>query len=347
MAKNTKKRAIIYSNVKENKKLAEEKRRIKDNQINLNDEVIIGFNNKSKNEKKIQSSSSTKKSKKQNKTRSNKTNKGIQYAQNQQNEKNNTSKNKTINPLNKKRAIIAARAIVPIIILSIAVTIFLKSSVFNIKEINITVENNLVLTEAEIRTLSNISEGQNMFSINKGKAIENLKTNPYVESVKIKRSIPSKLSIQIVERKIKFQLESNEGEKAYIYVDGQGTVIDKSIDKKDCIIVTGYKTREINFGEKLNNEDLEGLSAVNLILQEAQNNEIRDKITKIDISNHYDYMIYFENDGKTAHLGNTASLNDKITRIKKILEVESEYQGEIFVNVDLNNGEYPYFRESV
>ena len=36
MAKNTKKRAIIYSNVKENKKIAEERKKIRDNQINLN-----------------------------------------------------------------------------------------------------------------------------------------------------------------------------------------------------------------------------------------------------------------------------------------------------------------------
>ena len=44
MAKNTKKRAVIYSNVKQNKKRAEEISKIQENQINLNDEVIIGLN---------------------------------------------------------------------------------------------------------------------------------------------------------------------------------------------------------------------------------------------------------------------------------------------------------------
>lgn len=48
-----------------------------------------------------------------------------------------------------------------------------------------------------------------------------------------------------------------------------------------------------------------------------------------------------------AHLGDTTSINDKMTYIKKILEVESNYEGEIFVNVNLNNGEYPHFREKV
>jgi hypothetical protein len=50
MSKSTKKRAVIYSNVKENKRLAEEKNKKKNEQINLNDEVIIGFNSKKKNQ---------------------------------------------------------------------------------------------------------------------------------------------------------------------------------------------------------------------------------------------------------------------------------------------------------
>ena len=36
-----------------------------------------------------------------------------------------------------------------------------------------------------------------------------------------------------------------------------------------------------------------------------------------------------------------------MTRVAKILKVESEVEGEIFVNVDFNNGKYPYFREKV
>lgn len=43
MAKSNKKRAIVYSNVKKNKKRAEEITKIKDEHINLNDEIIIGM----------------------------------------------------------------------------------------------------------------------------------------------------------------------------------------------------------------------------------------------------------------------------------------------------------------
>ena len=44
MAKTQKKRAIIYSNVKENKKRAEELEKIRNDQIDLSNEFIIGLN---------------------------------------------------------------------------------------------------------------------------------------------------------------------------------------------------------------------------------------------------------------------------------------------------------------
>ena len=347
MAKNTKKRAIIYSNVKENKKIAEERKRIRDNQINLNDEVIIGFNE----QKKAKHSSNTNHIKNGNtrrKKNGSKTNRNLSTKEIRKSTiPYNSDKKAKVNPQKRKKTIFRIRATFVVLILAVGVIVFLNSSFFDIDNMVISIENNSVLTEQEIMDLSNIVIGQNIFSINKSKSIENIKTNTYVESVKIKRALPDKLNIMVIERQIKFQLESMEDGIAYIYVDNQGIAVDKSTEKKDCITVVGYETNNVQYGERLNEEDLEGLSAVNLILQVAKNYGIEDRIDKIDISNHDDYLIHFSNDGKIAHLGDVSSVNDKMTRIKRILEINSDYQGEIFVNVDLNNGEYPYFRESV
>lgn len=347
MAKGTKKRAIIYSNVKENKKLAEEKQKIMQNQINLDDEVIIGFNNSGK---KVTEKNSlrTKKKKKQ------KDNTIIKSDNNAPTRKNKSTINQTnknskakINPQQRKKVILVIKMMIASIILITAVIAFFKSPIFNIKDIAISVENNNALTESDINALSHIYVGQNMFSINKKESIKSLQSNPYVESVKISRKIPSQIHISIVERKIKFQLQNENDGDSYIYIDKQGYAIDKSNEKKGNFVVTGYKTKEIRYGEKLENEDLEGLTIVMQIAQEAQNNGIIDSISKIDISNHDDYLIYFDSKGKIAHLGDASALNSKVARIKKIMEIEQDYAGEIFVNVDLNNGEYPYFRESV
>lgn len=342
MAKSTKKRAIIYSNVKENKKLAEEKQKIIQNQINLNDEVIIGFNNSEKSVK-----PKNKKKKKQKNSAMTNLNNGSVKRQKKSTKKTNKNNKAKINPQQRKKIILIIKIIITISIILIAVIVFLKSSIFNIKDIVISVENNNALTESQINALSHIYVGQNMFSINKKQSIESLQSNPYVESVKISRKIPSQICLSIVERQIKFQLQNEEDGEQYIYVDKQGYAIDKANEKKDGFIVTGYKTKDLKFGEKLQKEDLQGLTIVMQITGEAQNNEILDSISKIDISNHEDYLIYFETQGKIAHLGDASALNSKMAGIKKIMEIEKDYAGEIFVNVDLNSGENMYFRESV
>ncbi|MBQ3407711.1 MAG: FtsQ-type POTRA domain-containing protein [Clostridia bacterium] len=352
MPKNTKKRAIIYSNVKANKKLAEEKNKIKDEQINLSDEVIIGFNsNKSSQDKNIKArarnNEENRKTKKQAEKNTNRKKVSLKKSPQKNKfkpQKKNSMQYKIPKEKNNGKIFILLKTSIVAIVIFLFVFAFLKSSIFNIKEIVVKVDNNSALTMSEIKELSNIAVGQNMFSVNKKKAIDSIKTNAYVENVKIKRNIPDKVTIEVVERIVKFQLESENG---YIYVDNQGIVIDEKKDKKDCIIIVGQKTDDIIIGNKLNDEDLNGLSDVIKIIQEAENNEIVEDITKIDISNHDDYLVYFDNLGKVAHIGNTTSVNDKMTRIAKILKVESEVEGEIFVNVDLNNGKYPYFREKV
>ncbi len=335
MAKNTKKRAIIYSNVKENQRRAEEISRIKENQINLNDEIIIGLSKSSKNKSaKVNNNKPMKKSK------DNKKNKKISNDIN----KNDMKKKKTINTRKKKIILRSIKITLTIIILLVGLIVFFKSSVFNIKKINVSIENNKILTESQIMNLSTVNIGQNMYSINKKQIIDSIKSDPYVESVKIKRSWPSTLKIEIEERAVRFQLEYN-GE--YIYIDNQGYILEKSYEKNDTFLVSGYSTTELTYGNRLDVKDLEKLSDVIQIMQEFKNNDLDSKITKIDIEDDDNYKIYFDELGKIVHLGDTTSINDKMAYIKKILEVESNYEGEIFVNVNLNNGEYPYFREKV
>ena len=336
MAKNTKKRAVIYSNVKENKKRAQEMSSAKENQINLNDEVIIGLNRlpgdnvkrkKGLKNKNINKKYDTKKNTKKN-----------------NNYKNPHNKNTGVDTRKKRKISFLVKILIIISIFIIGIIIFLKSSIFNIKVINVKIKNNNVLTESQIKDLSMINVGQNMYSISKKKSMQNIKSNPYVEYVKIKRSIPDGLQIEVEERSVKFQLQLDN---QYIYIDGKGIILEKNETKKDCIIVTGFKTSDLTYGNKLNDEDLEGLSAVMQILQEAENNGIKNNITSINIENKDDFKIHFDGLGKIAHLGDIKSINSKFSYIVKILEIKQDYQGEIFVNVDLNNGEYPYFREKV
>ncbi len=75
-----------------------------------------------------------------------------------------------------------------LIILSIgALTMFLLSDLFNIKQIKVV--NNNKISAQEIINLSGLKIDENMFKFLKIKVTESIKTNPYVESVNVHRKL--------------------------------------------------------------------------------------------------------------------------------------------------------------
>ena len=84
----------------------------------------------------------------------------------------------------------------------------------------------------------------------------------------------------------------------------------------------------------------------------AQNINVHDEkimaniITKIDIKDTNNYILYFETEQKVAYLGDCSYLEARMANLARILEYEKEKSGEIFVNMNINT-ENAYFRESV
>lgn len=335
MTKNTKKRTMIFSNVKDNKKKYDEVSKTNSTAIDLDDEIIIGMKEipKPKNTKKYNNNINNRK----------KLNKKTKKVNLKMNKKNKKQKRKMSN-LKKRKILLLVKLVIIIAIVCAGIIIFLKSQIFNIKEVNISIENQKNLTETEIKSLSGINPEQNIWKLNKNNIIKSIKNNSYVASVKVNKKIPNKVSIKVEERSVKFQLKTGD---QYIYIDNQGYILETSKKIENILVITGCETTDFTPGNRINQNDLDRLNDVVDIIQETENAGIKDIITSMDIQDDKDYKIYFDNNGKMAHIGDTKSLNDKITYVKKILELENNYQGEIFVNVDLNNGEYPYFRERV
>ena len=179
---------------------------------------------------------------------------------------------------------------------------------------------------------------------NKKDIINSIKNNSYVENVKIKRKLPNAIEIQIEERTPKYQLKSDS---QYIYIDEQGYILEVNSDAKDLTTIVGYQTTDFTIGNKIEESDIEKINNIPQIIQELEKNNLLNELTSIDIKDKNDYIVNFENLHKVAHLGNMTSLNEKMNFVKEIMSKEQDYEGEVFVNVDLNNGEYPYFREKV
>ena len=249
------------------------------------------------------------------------------------------SKEETIRKSNRKRNIICF--IICLLILIAGAIFIMTTPQFYIKEIEIdgnsknSVDTYISLTKIDLNTT-------NIFAISKNSIIKNIKENPYVESVEIKRKLPNKLHIDIQERKVDYQIKYND---KYIYLSRQGYILEINEKNDEIIKLVGLNTinDEIKEGERLKNEDLSKLDIVLKIVNQFKYNSIENVITVIDVSNKTNIQIELDNGEKKVYLGDASSLSERILWLKTVLDKEGKNKGEIFINGNMNDSKV-YFK---
>lgn len=348
------------------KKLKEKSKNTqKDSTFNVDNEIIIGIKtlpNPEENKKKTQKRKNEK-IKNKNTTKKSKTTKTKKKTKNKEEEfelklgiedekvkpKKKKKKTKKLTKKQeiarkKRKAFLRLVKWATLILLLIGGGIgFLLSSFFNIKKIEIVGNNKL--TRDEVISLSQIEIEENTFKLSKNKIEKNIKQNAYVESVKIKRNLPSTILIEIEERVPTYMITFAN---AYAYINNQGYFVEISKEKLELPIITGYATKEedIQLGERLCTEDLQKLDDILQIMKAAESNEIANIVTKINIYDKQDYVLELKSEKKTVHVGDTSNLSTKMLYIKEIIEQNKKIEGEILVNTDLNN-KWAIFRKKV
>lgn len=220
----------------------------------------------------------------------------------------------------------------------------LTSPIFNIKDIKVI--NNSQVQADTIISLSELKKDENIFKFYRKNVIDKIKENAYIENVKIHRSFPSTVEIEVEERTPKFSVDYMG---KYAYINTQGYILEIAETNNEMTIIQGVTTKEedIQPGNRLCNEDLSRLEDTIKILNSANENNLEGKVTSIDISDKNEYSIYIESEKKRVHLGDSTNLSNKMLYILAIIEKEKDKEGDIFVNGDLNNKFQPYFREKV
>lgn len=262
---------------------------------------------------------------------------------NKQNAKKKITKQQQI-AIKKKKAILKIVKVLTLIIVIIGVSIYVAlSPLFNIKEINVT--GNSKLSKEEIISLSELKTDENTFKVSKKNIKNKVKVNAYIENVKIRRKLPDKVEIIVVERVATYMIPFAN---SYIYINNQGYMLEITSQKAEMPAIVGISTpeEELHEGQRLISEDLVKLGEVLQIMESANANELVDLITKIDISNRQDYILTLEKEKKAIHLGDVSNLSTKMAYVKKILNDEKGVEGEILVNTDLTN-KGAVFREKV
>ncbi len=227
-----------------------------------------------------------------------------------------------------------------LILLVVAIILFMLSDIFNIKQI--IVNNNSKVSTEEIINLSTLQTNKNMFKTTNRTIREGIKSNPYIEDVKIKRNLNGTVTLEITERVPTYMLNFANG---YVYINNQGYMLEISEEKIDVPVITGFQTPAdtIKAGNRLIEEDLKKLGDVIKIMESAKSNSIANLITQIDITDSENYKLTLESESKTVQFGSATDINIKLLRVKALLEEEKGKEGEIYFQ-DANK---TVFREEV
>ncbi|MDO5555705.1 MAG: FtsQ-type POTRA domain-containing protein [Clostridia bacterium] len=278
----------------------------------MNNEIIIGLTpKKDKNDKKKKPKKNLKNSRPQKKETKKKKSAQINKKQ--------TKK--------KKRNLKILKWTSLAVLIITAITLFMTSSIFNIKEI--IVENNIKISSEEIISLSKLTTGVNMFKTSNKSIINNIKINPYIENVKVKKDLAGAITLKIQERIPTYMLKFAN---AYVYINNQGYMLEITETPLELPIITGFETQteQIDEGNRLVVEDLKKLEDVIKIIEVAKNNSLANIITEIDISDSTNYILKIASEDKTIQFGDIKNINIKLLKIEALIEQEKGIKGEIY-----------------
>jgi len=326
--------------------------------FNLNEEIIIGINSKNvdnkalKNNKKNNSKkNSFKKNNSQNNNikKNNYTNNNFRKNNEQSNNlpKNNSAIKNSFNikdnleEKEKKKLHKFLKIFILLFLLLLSIVILLLSPLFNINKV--TVVNNKKISSEEIISLSGIQIGENTFKYVNFDIIEKIKKNPYIDDVKITRSYPSEIIIEVTERAPQYFFKFGESNA---YINTQGYIIEISNESYQVPEIIGLEItgKSVIVGDRLNQNDLLKLEKIIEIYNNMVTNEIHHKVVSFTIED--DRIIITLNDNKLVYIEDFTNINIKILSLKVVLERNEGKSGEIYLD---GQGETssPLFRESV
>lgn len=207
-----------------------------------------------------------------------------------------------------KRNKIRRKILLFFLILIILIIILLYAPFMKVKNINCI--GNETITDEEIISLSKICIGNNIFRINKSKAIDCIDNISYIKNVTIDRKLPSTVNINVEECRVRAYILNN---KEYVYIDESAKILEISPTPPETqvSVITGVKlvNPTVNkVAEFKNNNQLECLTA---ILSATVNSKFNGIITNIDITDVTNTKITL-NDKLKIIIGDTDNLDYKI-----------------------------------
>lgn len=190
-----------------------------------------------------------------------------------------------------------------LIITSIALAFNLKT--FDIKEIF--VKNNVKVTNDDIIKLSGINIGDNIFYVSFYKSRKNILSDPYIETVKLRRKLPASIEISVTERveAVYFQ----KGNSFYI-LDKTGVFLRKSSAAPSILNIKGIENKVSYEKNSVTFKDSRYKNVIEMFNILDSNNSTKLKFKAVDLGSLVNIKLYINN--MEIRLGSDEDLLNKV-----------------------------------
>ena len=206
---------------------------------------------------------------------------------------------------------------------------------------NIEVKGNTLYIAEEIKQMAEIEIGDNMFLISENKVSNRVEKNlPFITSLKIKKSLPDKITVTVTETSEAIVISNTNG---YYSADTDGKVLKKYADMpSSLVLLTVSDKAELNVGEKAEFDEQEKE------IIEKYLKIVEDDIFLVDFINVQDpYDTYMKiNDRFIVKIGARNDFEMKLSHLKATLEkINSTETGIIDLSSWSQKKQEAYFTE--
>lgn len=218
-----------------------------------------------------------------------------------------------------------------IFLITILITLCLKLPYFNVK--TVFVSNNRTISSEELLNEAGVIKGTNIFYLNTWKIRDNIMKNPYVLSVDIKRKLPDSIELSVNERAAAFYSQKSN---KFIIIDKNGVVLEErnSINNMKLVRLEGFDTSKTKVGTMIPYDDSRKLVYISQITDLILNNSSCKNITKVDITDALNLMVYYNN--MCIKLGNGEDLSVKLNKAINIINDKNLASSKGYVDVGFN-----------
>ena len=183
-------------------------------------------------------------------------------------------------------------------------------------------------TPEEVIQTTGIQLEDNLFRVDDRKVSQALTdTYPYIESVQLRRNLPSKLTLKITEAQPLGTFLQEDG--SYVVVSDKGRVLElgSATPPSGILVVNGVTIEDAQLCKNIPEENNESLGMLRYLV-EAINATGFENITKIDLSDRLNMYIVYE-DRVKIELGSENQLPDKLDFAKYALDnnVRADFEG--------------------